>query len=119
MMPFYRAESGSREVRKLMADSIPCRKQMQPLSRPDTVSQVTTVHLITQKVPVYLSLDIAIVGPQLGNRGLKLINKLVINKVGKFEFFHVGKNNSHPRKNEKMDNFVKKILHYSCVFLDF
>ena len=36
-------------------------------------------------------------------RGRKLINKLVINKLGKFKFFHVGKNNSHPRKNEKMD----------------
>ena len=36
-------------------------------------------------------------------RGRKLINKLEINKLEKYKFFHVGKNNSHPRKNEKMD----------------
>ena len=50
-------------------------------------------------------------------RGRKLINKLE-----KFEFFHVGKNNSHPRKNEKNRenglNFVINFLHFSCVFLD-
>ena len=55
-------------------------------------------------------------------RGRKLINKLVINKLEKFKFFHVGKNNSHPRKNEKNRenglNFVINFLHYSCVFLD-
>ena len=37
----------------------------------------------------------------VSGRGRKLINKLVINKLEKFKFFHVGKNNSHPRKNEK------------------
>ena len=35
-------------------------------------------------------------------RGRKLINKLVINKLEKYKFFHVGKNNSHPRKSEKI-----------------
>ena len=59
----------------------------------------------------------------LVTRGRKLINKLVINKLEKFKFFHVGKNNSHPRKNEKNRenglNFVMIFLHYSCVFFDF
>ena len=35
-------------------------------------------------------------------RGRKLINKLVINKLEKYKFFHVGKNKSHPRKSEKI-----------------
>ena len=36
------------------------------------------------------------------SRGRKLINKLVINKLEKYKFFHVGKNISHPRKSEKI-----------------
>ena len=53
------------------------------------------------------------------NRGRKLINKLVINKLGKYKFFHVGKSNSHPRKNEKINLTVINFLHYFCVFSRF